>query len=532
MKEVLFGNDVRNRIMKGVDEAADSAKVTLGPRGRNVILSSAKEPEITNDGVTIIKELDSVDEYKKLGIQMIKQVAEKADSQGGDGTTTAAVLAQEIIGKGMKLVDAGYNPVLLREGMIMAMKDTIKVIDEIKRDVKGYEDCKNIAAISCGDEKIGEMIADAFDEIGKDGAVNVEPASGFENELQTVSGFKVNKGYMSPYLISNSDTMEYEGEDMKILITDQQILSLRLIEPVLNICADNGYPLLIICSSIQEEAMGALVTNKLKGSINVTAIEAPGFGDRRKDILEDIAILTGGTYISKSKGMDITAASESMLGGCNKLLIKKDETVFFGGQGSEDRIKERVESIKSSMKGVVSQYETDKMKERMGMLAGGVAVIKVGGISQVEIREKKKRIEDAINATRGALEEGVVPGGGVTLMRIGDSRELKEACNNLDKEIGHGYRIILESLEKPFRQILENAGLRPDEYRHKLLMDDLFEVGVDAKWRRIVDLYQEGIIDPATVTKSCLVNAVSVASVLLTTEAAVVPMSLYEEKTV
>lgn len=532
MKEVLFSSEARNRIKKGVDEAANAAKVTLGPRGRNVILSSGKHPQITNDGVTIIKEMDSVDEYTKLGINLIKQVAENADKKGGDGTTTASLLAQEMITRGMKLVDSGHNPVLLREGMDMAMTDILEAIDLTKRDVEGYEDCKNIATISSGDERVGKLIAEAFKAIGKEGAVNVGPASGYYDEVEIVKGFRVNKGYLSPYLISDSETMEYEAENPKILITDQQITSLRMIAPLLEQISESGSPLLIICSSIQEEALGAMVTNKLNGLINVCAIEAPGFGDRRENILEDIAVLTGGTFISKAKGLDITVCNGSMkmLGTCSKVLVKNDETIFYGVGGTEEDIQKRIESIKVSKENTVSQYEADKMKERMGMLAGGVAVIKIGAVSDLELRERKLRIEDAINATRGALEEGVIPGGGVTLMRIGASRDLREKANNLIDELGAGYAIVLDSIEKPFRQILENSGMRPDEYRFKVLNDDNFSIGVDAKWKRITDMYQAGIIDPATVTKSSLSNAVSVAAVLMTTEAAIVPISLIEEQ--
>lgn len=528
MKEVLFASEVRSRIKKGVDMAADAAKVTLGPRGRNVILSKTKYPQITNDGVTIIKELDSIDEYTKLGIQMIKQVAEKADKKGGDGTTTASVLAQEMISQGMKLVDSGYNPVLIKEGMFLALEDILEKIDYIKKDIGGYEEWKDIATISSGNEEMGELIASAFKVIGKDGSINVEPSRGFYDEVKTVDGFKVDKGYVSQYMVSDSTTKECVMENPLILITDQQIDGLERIGPLLEEISRQGKPLFIICSSVQERALGALVKNRLKGILNVCCIEAPGFGDRKSAILEDIAILTGGTFLSQSKGLDLGACNRDLdlLGTCGKIVVRKDETVFFGASGTEEDIKSRVEGLMLEMEDNDSQYEISKLEERIGMLSGGVAVIKIGSISETEMLEKKLRVEDAVNATRGAIKDGIVPGGGVTLLRIGADIHMRKGAHTLEDEIRTGYMIVMDSLEKPFRQILENSGMRPDEYRHKILENDNFEIGVDAKWKKIVDMYQEGIIDPAVVTKSSLENAVSVTALLLTTEAAIVPMAI------
>ncbi len=516
-KVIKFNEDARKALEVGVDTLADAVKITLGPKGRNVVLDKGYGiPTITNDGVTIAKEIELKDPIENLGAQIVKEVATKSNDVAGDGTTTATVLAQALIKEGLKMVASGANPVFIRKGMEKASK---KVIEELVKRAKKIESNSEIAqvgAISASDREIGELIAQAMAKVGESGVITVEEAKSLDTTLEVVEGMQFDNGYLSPYMVSDSERMVVELDNPFILITDKKISSMKELLPILEKTVEMGRPMLIIAEDVEGEALATLVVNKLRGTLNIAAVKAPAFGDRRKAMLEDIAILTGGEVISEEKGIKLETADIDFLGQAKKVRITKDNTVIVDGMGAKENIASRVGQIKNTIEETTSDYDREKLQERLAKLSGGVAVIKVGAATETEMKEKKLRIEDALNATKAAVEEGIVPGGGTILVQIAKAIE----DFKLEGEEGLGVDIVKKALYAPMRQIALNAGLDAGVVIEKVKSSEE-GIGFDAAKEEYVDMVKAGIIDPTKVTRSAIQNAISVSSVLLTTEVAV-----------
>ncbi len=518
-KIVKFDSEARQGLERGVNRLADAVRVTLGPRGRNVVLDKKwGAPTITNDGVTIAKEIELEDPWENMGAQLVKEVATKTNDVAGDGTTTATVLAQAMVKSGLQNVAAGANPMALKRGIEKAVIAAVDSIKSQSRDVEGREQIAHVAAISANnDSEIGEMVAEAMDKVGKDGVITVEESNTFGLELELVEGMQFDKGYISPYFVTDQDRMEGVFEEPYVLIAQQKISAVRDLLPVLEKVIQSGKPLVIIAEDVEGEALATLVVNKIRGTFSAVAVKAPGFGDRRKAMLQDIAILTGGQVISEEVGLKLENATIDLLGRARRVVVTKDDTTIVEGSGDASEISGRIEQIKAEVERTDSDWDKEKLQERLAKLSGGVAILKVGAATEVELKEKKHRIEDSVSATRAAVEEGVVPGGGVTLVR---AKEAVEALD-LDGDESAGARIVLQALDAPTRWIAQNAG-----HEGGVIVDRVRNEkpghGLNAQTGEFVDLLKAGIIDPARVTRSALENASSIAGLLLTTEATVV----------
>ena len=516
-KIIKFNEDARKALEVGVDTLADAVKITLGPKGRNVVLDRGfGAPMITNDGVTIAKEIELKDPIENLGAQIVKEVATKSNDVAGDGTTTATVLAQALIKEGLKMVASGANPVFIRRGMELASKKVIEELTKRAKKVESNEEIAQVGAISAGDVEIGQLIAQAMEKVGESGVITVEEARSLDTTLEVVEGMQFDNGYLSPYMVSDSERMVVEMDNPFILITDKKIANMKELLPILEKTVELGRPMLIIAEDVEGEALATLVVNKLRGTLNIAAVKAPAFGDRRKAMLQDIAILTGGEVISEEKGIKLETADINFLGQAKKVRITKDNTVIVDGLGEKDAIQARIGQIKNSIAETTSDYDREKLQERLAKLAGGVAVIKVGAATETEMKERKLRIEDALNATKAAVEEGIVPGGGTILIQIAKAIE----DFKLEGEEGLGVEIVKKALSAPLRQIVINAGIDAGVVIEKVKNSEN-GTGFDAAKEEYVDMVKAGIIDPAKVTRSAIQNAVSVSSVLLTTEVAV-----------
>ena len=518
-KEINYGKDARDGLERGIDKLADAVKVTLGPKGRNVVIDkSYGAPTITNDGVTIAQEIELEDRFENMGAQLVKEVATKTNDVAGDGTTTATVLAQAIIKEGLKNLAAGANPVVLQKGLKKATDLTVDYIKENSRDVEDKQAIENVGTISSADPEIGKFIADAMEKVGNDGVITVEESRTTETYLDVVEGMQFDRGYLSPYMASDNEKMVAELEDPYILITDKKISNIQDLLPILEQLVQEGRPLLLMAEDVEGEALTTLVLNKLRGTLNVVAVKAPGYGDRRKAMLEDIAILTGATVISEDLNMDLKEAQLDMLGTAKKVKVDKDNTTIVEGRGDKNTLEERVNLLRQQIADEESQYETEKLQERVAKLAGGVAVINVGAATETEMQEKKYRIEDALSATRAAVEEGIVAGGGTVL--IGAIEKVVELKDSLEGDEKTGALIIERALEAPLRQIVENAGQDGSVIAQNVKESGKDE-GYDAYNDKYVDMFEAGIVEPTKVTRSALQNAVSVSGMILTTEAAV-----------
>ncbi|HIR40085.1 MAG TPA: chaperonin GroEL [Candidatus Coproplasma stercoripullorum] len=519
-KQIKYGDDARKALEKGVNVIADTVKITLGPKGRNVVLDKKfGAPLITNDGVTIAKEIELEDPFENMGAQLVKEVSTKTNDVAGDGTTTAMLLAQAIIREGLKNLAAGANPIILKKGIAAAVDVAVDKIKSISKPVENKKGISQVASISAGDETIGELIANAMEIVGKDGVITVEEGKSMTTELSTVEGMQFDRGYASAYMVTNTEKMEAVLDNPYILITDKKISSLQEILPVIEPIAQQGARLLIIAEDVEGDALAALIVNKLKGVLNCVAVKAPGFGDRRKAMLEDIAILTGGTVVSSDLGYEFKDVTPDMLGRAAQVKVDKDNTTIIDGAGDKENIKARVASIKAQIAETTSDYDREKLQERLAKLAGGVAVINVGAATEVEMKEKKLRIEDALSATRAAVEEGIVPGGGTTLLACIPA--ITELVNKLEGDEKTGAKIVLRAIEEPVRQIAANAGLDGSVIVNNILSSKKANYGFDALKDEYTDMVESGIIDPTKVTRSALQNAASVAATLLTTESIV-----------
>ncbi|TLF41959.1 chaperonin GroEL [Lacticaseibacillus zeae] len=516
-KEIKFSEDARTAMLRGVDQLANTVKTTLGPKGRNVVLDkSYGAPEITNDGVTIAKSIDLEDHYENMGAKLVAEVASKTNDIAGDGTTTATVLAQSIIREGMKNVTAGANPVGIRTGIEKATKAAVDELHKISHKVNGKKEIAQVASVSSSNEEVGNLIADAMEKVGHDGVITIEESKGIDTELSVVEGMQFDRGYLSQYMVTDNDKMEADLDDPYILITDKKISNIQDILPLLQEIVQQGKALLIIADDVAGEALPTLVLNKIRGTFNVVAVKAPGFGDRRKAQLEDIATLTGGTVISSDLGLDLKDTKIEQLGRAGKVTVTKDNTTIVDGAGSKDAIAERVNIIKKQIDDTTSDFDREKLQERLAKLAGGVAVVKVGAATETELKERKYRIEDALNATRAAVEEGYVAGGGTALVDVIPAvAALKE-----EGDVQTGINIVLRALEEPVRQIAENAG-REGSIIVEQLKKEKQGIGYNASTGEWEDMAKSGIIDPTKVTRSALQNAASVAALMLTTEAVV-----------
>ncbi len=515
-KQLLFAEEGRRKLEKGVNTLADAVKVTLGPKGRNVVLDKKfGSPTITNDGVTIAREIELEDPFENMGAQLVKEVATKTNDIAGDGTTTATVLAQAMIREGLKNVAAGANPMIIKKGIEKAVVTAVDTIKEIAKPIEDQDSIAQVASISAGDEEIGKLIAEAMDKVGKEGVITVEESQTFGTTLETEEGMQFDRGYVSPYMVTDTERMEAVLDDPYILITDKKITSVQDMLPVLEKVLQAGKPLLIIAEDLEGEALATLVVNKLRGTLNVVAVKAPGFGDRRKAMLGDIAVLTGGQVVSEDVGMKLENTNLNMLGHADKVRVTKENTTIVGGRGSADGIKGRINQIRAEMEDTTSDYDKEKLQERLAKLVGGVAVIKVGAATETELKEKKHRIEDALSATRAAVEEGIVPGGGTTLIYAAKKLEALEA--EATGDLKTGIRIVRKSLSEPLKQIAQNAGLEG-----AVIVEHVanlpFGQGFNALSGEYVDMIKSGIVDPAMVTRSAMQNAASIAAMLLTTE--------------
>ena len=522
-KQILYNSEAREALKRGVDKIANAVKVTLGPKGRNVVLDKGfGSPTITKDGVTVAKEIDLKDKFENIGAELIKEVASKTNDLAGDGTTTATVLAQALVSEGFSAVNSGANPIALKKGMDKAVDWVISFLNKKKKEVTSYDKIKEVASISANDAEIGKLIADVFKEVGKDGVVTVEESQSSEMTKELVEGMQIDKGYLSPYMVTNAERMEAVYEDASILITDKKISSIKDIVPLLEQLSKSGKrELIIVADDVDGDALATLVVNKLRGTFQSLAVKAPGFGDRKKDMLEDLAIVTGGQVISEEKGMKLEGVDTSALGRVHRIVASKDGTTFVGGKGKKADIDKRVTQLKAQLAKSTSDFDKEKLQERIGKLSGGVAVIKVGATTETELKEKKFRIEDAVSATRAALEEGIVAGGGVVLFEA--SKELSSSVVKGVPAVGDeakGVMIIKSVLEKPLRAIADNAGKDSNEVANKVFGMDS-GMGFDAATGEYVDMVKAGIIDPLKVVKTYLLNAVSVASLILITEAVV-----------
>jgi chaperonin GroEL len=519
-KDVKFAGDARERMLRGVDILANAVKVTLGPKGRNVVLDkSFGAPRITKDGVTVAKEIELEDKFENMGAQMVREVAQKTNDLAGDGTTTATVLAQAIVKEGAKSVAAGMNPMDLKRGIDIAVAAVVKDIEKRAKKVGSSSEVAQVGTISSnGDSKIGKMIAEAMQKVGNEGVITVEEAKALDTEVEIVEGMQFDRGYLSPYFITNAEKMVAELEDAFILLHEKKLSGLQAMLPVLEAVVQAGKPLLIVAEDIEGEALATLVVNKLRGGLKVAAVKAPGFGDRRKAMLEDIAILTGGQLISEDLGIKLENVTTAMLGRAKKVIIEKEKTTIVDGAGKKKDIEARVGQIKAQVEETTSDYDREKLQERLAKLAGGVAVIRVGGATEVEVKEKKDRVEDALNATRAAVEEGIVPGGGVALLR---AKKAVGRITNENSDVQAGINIVLKALESPLRQIAENSGVEGSIVVGKILENKSETYGFDAQTEDYVDMVDKGIIDPAKVVRAALQDAASVAGLLVTTEAMV-----------
>ena len=519
-KQFKYGDDARRALEAGVDTLANTVKITLGPKGRNVVLDkSFGTPLVTNDGVTIAKEIQVADPFENMGAQIIREVSTKTNDVAGDGTTTAAVLAQAIVKEGLKNVAAGANPMVLKKGIAFATDAAVEELKKISKDVEDKTAIAQVASISASDDSIGQLISDAMEKVGKDGVITIEEGKAMHTELNVVEGMQFDRGYVSPYLVTNTEKMEAELDNPAILITDKKISNVQEILPLLEQVLKNGLKLLIISDDIEGEALTTIIVNKLKGVFNCVAVKAPGFGDRRKAYLEDIAILTGGTYVASDLGYDLKTVTIDMLGTAKSVKVGKENTTIIGGAGDPDAIKARVAAIRAQIAETTSDYDREKLQERVAKLAGGVAVIGVGAATEVEMKERKMRIEDALAATRAAVEEGIVPGGGVALLSVIPA--VKKACKNLEGDVKTGANIVISALEAPIRQIAANAGVDGGVVAATITAKNKANFGYDAAKNVYCDMIKQGILDPTKVTRSALQNAASVAATLLTTEALV-----------
>jgi chaperonin GroEL len=519
-KIITFDFEARNALKRGVDQLTNAVKVTLGPKGRNVIIDKKfGAPTVTKDGVTVAKEIELEDAIENMGAQMVREVASKTSDVAGDGTTTATVLAQAIFSEGLKNVTAGANPMDLKRGIDMAVEAVTKELKKISKEVEGKKEIANVGAISANNDKaIGELIADAMEKVGKDGVITVEEAKGTETSMEVVEGMQFDRGYLSPYFVTDAETMEAVLENPYILIHDKKISAVKDILPILEKISQSGRSLLIIAEDVEGEALATLVVNKLRGTLKVCAVKAPGFGDRRKAMLEDIAILTNGTVISEEKGFKLENATLAYLGTAKKVVVDKDNTTIVEGSGKPEEIKKRINEIKIQIEKTTSEYDREKLQERLAKLSGGVAVLKIGAATEVEMKEKKARVEDALHATRAAVEEGIVPGGGVAYLRcLHALDDLKP--ENEDQKIG--IEIVRRALEEPARQIVANAGLEPSVIVNKI-KEGKGSFGFNAQTEQFEDLFESGVIDPTKVARVALENAASVAGLLLTTECTIV----------
>ena len=517
-KTLLFGEEARRSMQAGVDKLANTVKVTLGPKGRNVILDKKfVSPLITNDGVTIAREIELEDAYENMGAQLVKEVATKTNDVAGDGTTTATLLAQAIIREGLKNVTAGANPILIRNGIKTAVEKAVEEIQKISKPVNGKEDIARVAAISAADEKIGKLIADAMEKVGNEGVITVEESKSMGTELDVVEGMQFDRGYVSAYMVTDTEKMEAVLDNPLVLITDKKISNIQDLLPLLEQIVQAGKKLLIIADDIEGEAMTTLVVNKLRGTFTCVGVKAPGFGDRRKEMLQDIATLTGGVVISDEVGGDLKEATLDMLGEAESVKVTKESTTIVNGRGNSEEIKNRINQIKLQLEATISEFDKEKLQERLAKLAGGVAVVKVGAATETELKESKLRIEDALAATKAAVEEGIVPGGGTAYVNV--INEVAKLTSDIqDEQVG--INIIVRSLEEPMRQIAHNAGLEGSVIIEKVKNSNA-GVGFDALRGEYKDMIKAGIVDPTKVTRSALQNAASVASTFLTTEAAV-----------
>ena len=527
-KDIRFAQDTRKALETGVNKLADTVKVTLGPKGRNVILDKTfGVPLITNDGVTIAKEIELEDRFENMGAQLVKQVATKTNDVAGDGTTTATVLAQAIIREGLKNVTAGANPIILRKGIQKAVESAVEELKKQSRTIETQEEIAQVGAVSSVDNEIGKLIAQAMEVVGKEGVITVEESKTMNTELETVEGMQFDRGFVSAYMVTDVDKMEAVLNDPYILITDKKISNIQELLPILNKIVEQGKKLLIIAEDVEGEALSTLVLNKLRGVCEIVAVKAPGFGDRRKEMLQDIAILTGGVVISEEVGYDLKECDLDMLGRASSIKVVKDSTTIVGGFGEKEEIQNRVNQIKHLIEETSSDFDKEKLLERLAKLAGGVAVVKVGAATEVEMKEKKLRIEDALNATRAAVEEGIVAGGGTAL--VSTIPVLDKLVETLEGEEQLGAKIVRKALEEPLRQIAINAGLEGAVIVQNVIEEDS-EVGFDALNEKYVNMIEAGIVDPTKVTRSALQNAASIAGVFLTTEAAVADIPEKEDK--
>ncbi|MBB4304163.1 chaperonin GroEL [Rhodobium orientis] len=519
-KEVKFGSDARDKMLRGVDLLANAVKVTLGPKGRNVVIEkSFGAPRITKDGVTVAKEIELEDKFENMGAQMVREVASKTNDLAGDGTTTATVLAQSIVKEGAKAVAAGMNPMDLKRGVDMAVKAAVDDLTAQSKSINTSEEVAQVGTISAnGEHIIGEKIAEAMQKVGNEGVITVEESKALEFELETVEGMQFDRGYLSPYFVTNAEKMVTELEDPYILLHEKKLSNLQAMLPVLEAVVQSNRPLMIIAEDVEGEALATLVVNKLRGGLKVAAVKAPGFGDRRKAMLEDIAILTGGQVISEDLGIKLENVTLDMLGTAKRVTITKEETTIVDGAGEKADIEARVGQIKGQIEETTSDYDREKLQERLAKLAGGVAVIRVGGATEVEVKEKKDRVDDALNATRAAVEEGIVPGGGVALLH---ARRAVEKVTSDNADVAAGIKIVLRALEAPIRQIAENAGVEGSIVVGKVTESKDENFGFDAQTESYVDMIKAGIIDPTKVVRTALQDAASVAALLITTEAMV-----------
>ena len=519
-KDVKFSQDAREQMLKGVDVLANAVRVTLGPKGRNVVLEKAfGAPRITKDGVTVAKDIELEDKFENMGAQMVREVASKTADEAGDGTTTATVLAQAIVKEGAKSVAAGSNPMDLKRGVDLAVTAVVEALEDKSKKVTSNEEIAQVGTISSnGDEEIGRFISDAMQKVGNDGVITVEEAKSLQTELEVVEGMQFDRGYISPYFITDADKMRVELENPYILIDEKKLSNLQSMLPLLEAVVQSGRPLLIIAEDVEGEALATLVVNKLRGGLKVAAVKAPGFGDRRKAMLQDIAVLTNGQVISEDLGIKLENVTVDMLGSAKKVVITKDDTTIVDGAGKKKDIEARVAQIRAQIEDTTSDYDREKLQERLAKLAGGVAVIKVGGATEIEVKEKKDRVDDALNATRAAVEEGIVPGGGVALLRAIEVLDGVKGAND-DQKVG--VNIVRRALQAPLRQIAENAGEDGAVVVGKILDKDQYSYGYNAATGQYGNLVKEGVIDPAKVVRTALQDAASVAGLLITTEAMV-----------
>jgi chaperonin GroEL len=519
-KEVKFAQDARERMLRGVDVLANAVRVTLGPKGRNVVLEkSFGAPRITKDGVTVAKEIELEDKFENMGAQMVREVASKTSETAGDGTTTATILAQAIVKEGAKSVAAGANPMDLKRGIDLAVNAIINELSSKSKKVTSSEEIAQVGTISAnGDQEIGAMIAKAMQKVGNDGVITVEEAKSLETELDVVEGMQFDRGYISPYFITDADKMRVELESPYVLINEKKLSNLQTILPLLEAVVQSGKPLLVIAEDVEGEALATLVVNKLRGGLKVAAVKAPGFGDRRKAMLQDIAVLTGGQVISEDLGIKLENVTLDMLGRAKKVVITKDDTTIVDGAGKKADIEARIAQIKQQIEDTTSDYDREKLQERLAKLSGGVAVIKVGGVTEIEVKEKKDRVDDALNATRAAVEEGILPGGGVALIR---SQKVLDKLNTANEDQKVGINIVRRALQSPARQIAENAGEDGAVVVGKIVDKDDYSFGYNATTGEYGNLVKQGVIDPAKVVRTALQDAASIAGLLITTEAMV-----------